>query len=822
MKDSELASLFGKLKYEENLIDIIYETEKNKSLVSATPLSSAYFSSSIIQDFQDGPDDEEDTKAKTLVSTHQSPFQPKPLSSPQHKPKIRPTKDFKSKYNKVKAKLALLSSSALASKASMVKKKGLIAEAYEWDKEELSSDDNEMVEVKVLMVLAEKNDAVSKEGVRNNEWAKISMRKAHTLLEMEDNDDKKVYLDYLCIDTNYVEEQRTESFILPNHDTGRILPSKSQRNTTDPSVVVTDSLVTVYDSADESSVYSTLLPPLKKLDAPAKGNKSSSASKVHSAPANKLKNVKIKDDPSLVILMKELNDFKLQISKNQSSHFRNNQLQQDHFSKKRNQPRNTQHVMKCYETCGSIGHTTTDHNYIEWFRIGEELQVKKAEALKSTKAESPNANRSKTPTRRAFENLNWLWHKRLAHLNFKTINKLAKQNLVIGIPLLVYSKDKPCSSCEKGKHHRASFKTKQTSSIKKCLHLLHMDLFGRVTPRSTIVKRHLKTPYEIFCKRNPNIIFLYVFGCPVYIRNHKDHLEKFDEKDDDGYLLGYSLISKAFRVFNTRRQQTEETYHITFDESPDAIKFLKPLEDNINIAETERYPPDGYFHPYEPSKMYQTNSIYVPFIEPYKCPEPVVPETEVSSDHNGQTDQNNHNDQNDQSISKHLSSPSIEDTSVQNPISILTPPSPIPSMVTPSPQDRWSQEKHIELVNIIGNPGARMLIRAMLKQLSAASAHECLFIDFLSEEEPKKQEGLDYDETFASVARLEAIRIFLAFATYMNFILYQMDVKSAFLNGKLKEEVYVKQPTGFESTEFPDHVCKLNKAFYELKQVPRT
>ncbi|GJU51001.1 retrovirus-related pol polyprotein from transposon TNT 1-94 [Tanacetum coccineum] len=85
---------------------------------------------------------------------------------------------------------------------------------------------------------------------------------------------------------------------------------------------------------------------------------------------------------------------------------------------------------------------------------------------------------------KASENLNWLWHKRLAHLNFKTINKLAKQNLVIGLPSLVYSKDKPCSSCEKGKHHRASFKTKQTSSIKKCLHLLHMDLFGPVTPRS--------------------------------------------------------------------------------------------------------------------------------------------------------------------------------------------------------------------------------------------------------------------------------------------------------------------------------------------------
>ncbi|GJZ34576.1 retrovirus-related pol polyprotein from transposon TNT 1-94 [Tanacetum coccineum] len=85
---------------------------------------------------------------------------------------------------------------------------------------------------------------------------------------------------------------------------------------------------------------------------------------------------------------------------------------------------------------------------------------------------------------KASESVNWLWHKRLSHLNFKNINKLAKQNKVLGLPSLVYSKDKPCTACEKGKHHRASFKTKQNFSIRKCLHLLHMDLFGPVSPMS--------------------------------------------------------------------------------------------------------------------------------------------------------------------------------------------------------------------------------------------------------------------------------------------------------------------------------------------------
>ncbi|GJT11245.1 retrovirus-related pol polyprotein from transposon TNT 1-94 [Tanacetum coccineum] len=124
----------------------------------------------------------------------------------------------------------------------------------------------------------------------------------------------------------------------------------------------------------------------------------------------------------------------------------------------------------------------------------------------------------------------------------------------------------------------------------------------------------------------------------------------------------------------------------------------------------------------------------------------------------------------------------------------------------PVPQDRWSRDQHIKLVNIIGDPGEGMLTRSMAIKLTTASTNECLFVDFLFEIEPKKEEGIDYDETFAPVARMEAIRIFLAFATYMNSKVYQMDVKSAFLNGKLKEEVYVKQPPGFESSELPDYV----------------
>ncbi|GJV06927.1 copia protein [Tanacetum coccineum] len=85
----------------------------------------------------------------------------------------------------------------------------------------------------------------------------------------------------------------------------------------------------------------------------------------------------------------------------------------------------------------------------------------------------------------------------------------------------------------------------------------------------------------------------------------------------------------------------------------------------------------------------------------------------------------------------------------------------------------------------------------------------------------KQEEGFDFEESFAPVARLKAVWMFIAFAAYMNITIFQMDVKTAFLNGPLKEELYVSQPEGFIDFEFPNHVYRLKKALYGLKQAPR-
>nr|GFB28700.1 retrovirus-related Pol polyprotein from transposon TNT 1-94 [Tanacetum cinerariifolium] len=87
--------------------------------------------------------------------------------------------------------------------------------------------------------------------------------------------------------------------------------------------------------------------------------------------------------------------------------------------------------------------------------------------------------------------------------------------------------------------------------------------------------------------------------------------------------------------------------------------------------------------------------------------------------------------------------------------------------------------------------------------------------------DPLLEEGIDFEESFAPVARLEAIRNFLAYAVHKNMVVYQMDVKTAFLNGNLREDVYVSQPDGFVDPDNPNHVYKLKKALYGLKKAPR-
>ncbi|GJZ16929.1 putative ribonuclease H-like domain-containing protein, partial [Tanacetum coccineum] len=314
-----------------------------------------------------------------------------------------------------------------------------------------------------------------------------------------------------------------------------------------------------------------------------------------------------------------------------------------------------------------------------------------------------------------------LWHRRLRHVNFKTMNKLVRGNLVRGLPSKLFEINQTCVACQKGKQHRASCKTKTVSSISQPLQMLHMDLFGptfvkslmkkmyclvvtddfsrfswvfflatkdetseilktfitgienlidlrvkvircdngtefknRVmnqfcemkgikrefsvarTPqqngvaerknrtlieaartmladsklpttfwaeavntacyvqnRVLVIKPHNKTPYELFLGRKPALSFMRPFGCPITILNTIDHLGKFDGKADEGFFVGYSTNSKAFRVFNSRTRIVEENMRVQFSENTSNIAGSGPnwLFDIDALTKSMNYKP---------------------------------------------------------------------------------------------------------------------------------------------------------------------------------------------------------------------------------------
>ncbi|GKC49797.1 retrovirus-related pol polyprotein from transposon TNT 1-94 [Tanacetum coccineum] len=457
---------------------------------------------------------------------------------------------------------------------------------------------------------------------------------------------------------------------------------------------------------------------------------------------------------------------------------------------------------------------------------------------------------SLTPNRACFfatssESVNWLWHKRLSHLNFKNINKLAKQNKVLGLPSLVYSTDKPCSACEKGKHIRASFKTNKTSQSGNSYII---SIWTYLDQKKSQAAKMIMSFIRMVENQNDVKVKQIRTDNRTEFRNSK--LESFfDEKGISQNFASSIHLNKMVR------QQVEETYHVTFDESMEAIRFTNTSTDEIGINNSSRYPPDEFAQEDDPCRQYQANSKFSYYIIPHGrsltelTQEKHVPEVIAPNEQdNPQTEDV---EGNNTETSVPITNPLVPEVSQSQDTNHASTSS------YPVAQDRWSRDQHIEHVNIISNLGEGMLTRSMAVKLTATLANECLFANFLSEIEPKtvfealkhsgwvfknkkdehgiitknkerlvaqgysQKEGIEYDETFAPVARMEAIRIFLALATDMNFIVFKMDVKSGFLNGKLKEEIYVKQPPGFESSEFPNYVCKLDKTLYGLKQAPR-
>ncbi|GJT95165.1 putative ribonuclease H-like domain-containing protein [Tanacetum coccineum] len=517
-----------------------------------------------------------------------------------------------------------------------------------------------------------------------------------------------------------------------------------------------------------------------------------------------------------------------------------------------------------------------------------------------------------------------LWHRRLGHLNFKTMNKLVKGNLVRGLPSKLFKNDETCVVYQKGKQHRASCKTKTENSVSLPLHLLHMDLFGPIfvkslmkkmyclvftddyirftwvfflatkdetsgilksfiirienlvdhkvkvirydngtefknkemhqfyemkgilrqysvarTPqqirvaerrnrtlieaartmladsklpttfwaevvntayyvqnRVLVVKPHNKTPYELFHGRTPTLSFMRPFGCAVTILNTIDHLGKFNGKADEGFFVGYSLNSSG----------------------PDWLFDIDALTRTINYKPIVAGTQSNSIAGTKESDNAYPKSSHDDRSKPSSDDEDLIKDSECNDQEN-EDNVNNTNNVNAASTNEvnaigakrsiklpdDPNMPALEDYSIFDSASDDQDDSAKANInnlettiqVDPNPTTRIHKDHPLD--QVIRDLQSATLIRKMSKNLEEhgnKKDERGIVIKNkarLVAQGYTQEEGVDYDE---------------------------MDVKSAFLYGKIEEEVYVCQPPGFEDPYFPDRVYKVEKTLYGLHQAP--
>ncbi|GKB17921.1 putative ribonuclease H-like domain-containing protein, partial [Tanacetum coccineum] len=529
-----------------------------------------------------------------------------------------------------------------------------------------------------------------------------------------------------------------------------------------------------------------------------------------------------------------------------------------------------------------------------------------------------------------------LWHRRLGHVNFKTINKLVKENLVRGLPSKRFENDQTCVACLKGKQHKASCKSKTQNSITQPLFMLHMDLFSLTFVSSLMNKKYClvvtddysrftwvfflasndetsgiiksfiteienlvdkkvkiircdngtefknkvmsefcekkgikkefsvaRTPQQngVAERRNktlieaartmlansklPTTFWDEAVNTACYVQNRK-----FDGKSDEGFFFGYSLNSKAFRIYNIRTRKVEENFHIRF------------LEDKLIIAG------DGPKWLFDIDVLTKSMN-YVPVVAGTNSndfnasnDEPQPSSDAGKNDDEGVSKQSEINDQErpeNSTQNVNTAGPSINTANKNVNIGSLNISTISPTVTTARSNgsqtepymfslgdnatleathaDFFGDETKMDMSNItttylvpstlntrihkdhsldhvIGDEEPKRITKA----LSDSAWVEAMQEELLQNKKDERgiiisnkarlvaqgytqEEGIDYDEVFALVAKIEAIRLFLAYASFIGFNVYQMDVKR------------------FEDPDYPDKVYKVVKALYGLHQL---
>nr|GFA45083.1 hypothetical protein [Tanacetum cinerariifolium] len=365
--------------------------------------------------------------------------------------------------------------------------------------------------------------------------------------------------------------------------------------------------------------------------------------------------------------------------------------------------------------------------------------------------------------------------------------------------------------------------------------------------RSLVIPHHEKTPYHIINDRKPSVKFFHIFGSVYYIVRDGENLDKMKEKGDECIFMGYSTQSRAYKVFNKRTRVIMESIHVNFDELPqmasdqnssdptpecqtvalnhDSLSLT--IQRQANVSQADR----------TVKMSNELDLLFSPmFDELLNGSSKVVSKSSAVSAAdapNNNINQAETHDENDQVADDEFIN--IFSTPVQDQRETSSRHVDSSNMHTfyqrYLSEHRWTKDHPLE--QVIGNPSQSVRTRRQLE----SDAEMCMFALTKNKRDEEntvirnksrlvakgyvQNEGVNFEESFAPVARLEAVRLFIAYAAHKSFTVYQMDVKTLFLYGPLKEEVYVNQPDGFVDPYHPDKVYRLKKALYGLKQDPR-
>jgi regulator of extracellular matrix RemA (YlzA/DUF370 family) len=316
--------------------------------------------------------------------------------------------------------------------------------------------------------------------------------------------------------------------------------------------------------------------------------------------------------------------------------------------------------------------------------------------------------------------------------------------------------------------------------------------------RAQLRPNHDKTPYELWFGRPTSVKHFRTFGSKCYIKNDEDNLGKFDPRSDEGIFLGYSSNKKSYRCYNLRLLKIVESANVKIDDLKKSISqgIDKKSQQEDDDVESQQEDDDVESQQEDDNDETKENEPHTDEEDNEETPFPRAPSKRV---------QKNHPESQiigDKSAGVETRRKLAFD-SEQAMLSLIEPKSVNEAIKS----KYWIKSMNEELDQIEKNQTWELVPRPKDKNVIGT---KWIFKNKLNENGEiiknkarlvckgySQVEGIDFEETFSPVARLEAIRMFLAFACFKNFKIYQMDVKSTFLNGTLEEEVYVEQPEGF-------------------------